>query len=574
MTTPAGIAASNDHNTDRAVLVLLLFTLFLSIVYFLSFLDADLIRAGEARAAEIAREMVERNNFILPSLNHEVSAGTLTKPPLFHWLVAAVGSAFEWSNWAVRLPSVLAALGSIWMVFLIGRMLFGFRAATYSVVVLSTSILFLQNASASRIDILFTLLILFSLYSFWRALSDERQRRWIYGFYLCSGLAVVAKGPVGFLVPFAVALFHLFVSGRRTLIRELITARGLLLFFAVAVPWYVAMAVTAPPELVNNFLFGQLSHWWGGSSKMADSGGKSFFYYLPHLLVGAFPWSLFLPGIVVYGLREARRNGNAGLKSVLFWFLGGFVLFSLGGKKATRYLLPLMPAFALLAGFYWDRIAQGIGRGHRRVLIVAASLVLLGTVLVLALMSAVAMDFEPALNLLLRGRNPGGAQQVREGWDLLQGFAVIGLVVSLLSVAAALLGVYGSGKGRSAWIVAGSAAIAWTLVWPFSLGVKPQLDAAKSPRAAAETILQLLPEGAELYGGRGDKTYEHVMRWYLNRNITRESREQLYLRIRNERDSWVLLMDKNPPPEELFPGRAGIRSWQVDYYHITLVPGG
>lgn len=571
MVSPSGADAPYDDDKGGALLILLLLALFLSVVFLFSFLDADLIRAGEARAAEIAREMVERNNFIVPSLNHVVSAQTLTKPPLFHWLVAAVGSTFEWSNWAVRLPSLLVASASIWMVFLMGRMLFGFRAAVYSVVVLSTSLLFLQNGSASRIDILFTLLILLSLYSFWRALSDPRQRRWIYGFFICSGLAVIAKGPVGFLIPFAVALFYLLASGQKKAIGDWFTLKGILLFLAVALPWYIGMAMTAPPDLVNNFLFGQLSHWWEGGSKAATSGGKSFFYYLPHLLVGAFPWSLFLPGMVYFGLRESRGSGNPNIKAVLFWFLGGLLLFSLGGKKATRYLLPLMPAFALLAGFYWDRIVEGISDRHRGLLTVAASLVLVGSLVVFALLLAVAVDSQEVLNLLLRGRNLGGAQQVREAWDLLGGVAPVGLVVSLLSVIAALSALIGAGKRRIPWVVIGSAAIAWTLVWPFSLGLKPQLDAAKSPRAVAETIRELVPEDAELFGG--GKAYKHAMRWYLERNITLETRERLYERIRSQEGSRVLLMEKKPPPEELVDARPGVLRWQVDYYHVTFFPG-
>ena len=102
---------AHDHGAggDRAAFWLLLLALGLALLHFFSYLDADLIRAGEARAAEIAREMVERGNFIIPTLNHQVSGETLTKPPLFHWLVAAVGSSFDWQNWAVRLPGMLAA---------------------------------------------------------------------------------------------------------------------------------------------------------------------------------------------------------------------------------------------------------------------------------------------------------------------------------------------------------------------------------------------------------------------------------------------------------------------------------
>jgi 4-amino-4-deoxy-L-arabinose transferase-like glycosyltransferase len=558
-----------DSIQERSLVLLLLLALALALLNFFSFLDADLIRAGEARAAEIAREMVERGNFILPTLNHEITASTLTKPPLFHWFVAAVGAPFEWQNWAVRLPPTLFAMGTIWVLFLSGRLLLGLRAAVYAVVVLSTSILFMQNGSAARIDILFTLLIVSSLYFFWQAVSEAGRRNWIWGFYLCSALAVVAKGPVGLLLPFAIATFFLLVQDRPGLHRELFIKRGLLLFLAVALPWYLAMAFTAPQELVDNFLFGQLAHWWEGGSKAASGDGKSIFYYLPHILIGAFPWSLLLPGILFLTIREARENPR--LKAILFWFLGGLILFSLGGKKASRYLLPLIPPLALLAGYYLDRIHHGLSRRHRRLLIAAGGVAVLGILFVFALLLAINIDSEAVLNALLQGRNRGGAQQLHEGWGLLQEVIGVATLLSLLSLLAALLALTGAIKGRITWLVVGSAAMIWTLVWPFSLGIKPQLDAAKSPRLVAEEIQSLLPVGEQLYGG--GKAYKHAMRWYLQRNIILENREDIYRRIHSEKDAWVLLMTKKAPPEELLSSRPDNRQWRVDYYYVTFFPG-
>ncbi len=558
--------------TPEGLLVpLLLFALALILLYFFSFLDADLIRAGEARAAEIAREMVERGNFILPTLNHEITPTTLTKPPLFHWSLATIGAPFEWQNWALRLPPILFATATVWVLFLTGRLLFGFRAAVYAVVVLTTSILFLQNGSAARIDILFTLLIVSSLYCFWQALSATDRSGWIWGFYLCSALAVVAKGPAGMLLPFAIAGFYLLVQRERPgLHRELSIRPGLLLFCAVALPWYLAMAFTAPPELVNNFLFGQLTHWWeGGSAAAAGGDSKSIFYYLPHLLIGAFPWTLLLPGLLFLTIREARDNPR--LKAILLWFLGGLLLFSLGGKKASRYLLPLMPPLALLTGYYLDRIQQGISDRHRRLLIASCGIAVVGVLLVFALLLAINIDSEAVLDLLLRGRNRSGAQQLQEGWGLLQGVIGMATLFSLLSLLAALLAMVGAIKRRIPWLVVGSAAIIWSLVWPFSLGLKPQLDAAKSPRLAAEEVRQMLPASTQLYGG--GKEYKHAMRWYLQRNITLESAPELYRRIRDEQESWVLLMEKAAPPEELLVARPDYRQWQVDYYHVTFFPG-
>ncbi len=562
---------SGSDNQQRRLLLFLLFVTFaLSVLFFLSCLNADLVRAGEARAAEIAREMLERGNLILPSLNYEVAANTMTKPPLYHWLVGALGSHFDWQNWAMHLPALLAALAIVWIVYLLGRLLYGLRAGVFAALVLSTSILFLSNGSAARIDVLFSLLIVASLYCYWLVRSGSVHANWIYGFYALSALAVMAKGPVGLLLPFAVAGYHLLSSSGRQSLREVKLGRGLILFLLLALPWYVAMVLTAPPELVDRFLFGQVLQWWEGSGGDADVGGKSVFAYLPHLLLGTFPWSLFLPGAIWFGIREARRENDANLKALLFWFLGGFVLFSLGGKQAARYLLPLMPAFALLLGWYWDRMVAQATAAQRRVMLVAGVGVVLCCLVPLLLLSAIATDADGVINWLVQGRNLGSTHQIRTTWQLLGGYLGAAVVFSALAVAAAVAAVRGVVRSRISTTVVGLAMVVWILVWPFALVVKPQLDQADSVHPVADEIRTILPPEATLYGG--GRAYKHAMRWYLRHNITQEPDSQLYERVRKEPGSAVLLMEKHPPPEELLAIRQGVRRWEVNYYYVTFFP--
>lgn len=571
MPTPEIQYSGSDGSRSRSLLFLLLITLALSVLFFFSCLDADLVRAGEARAAEIAREMLERGNLIMPSLNYQVAANTMTKPPLYHWLVAALGSNFDWQNWAMRLPALLAALATIWVVFLLGRLLFGLRAGIYAALVLSTSILFLSNGSAARIDVLFSLLIVASLYCYWLARSGSVHGNWIYGFYALSALAVMAKGPVGLLLPFAIAGYHMLSSSGRQSLREVNLGRGLLLFLLLALPWYVAMVLTAPPELVDRFLFGQVLQWWEGSAGDSDTGGKSVFAYLPHLLLGAFPWSLFLPGAIWLGIREAKRQNDSNLKALLFWFIGGFVLFSLGSKQASRYLMPLMPAFALLLGWYWDHMITQMDGIQRRVSAIAGVVVVLFCLVLLLLLSAIAMDSDAVINWLVQGRNLGSAHQMQAAWDLLGGYLGAAVVCSALAVAAAVVATRGVVRNRIPTTVVGLALVVWILVWPFTLAIKPTLDMNNSVRPVAEEIRTVLPPEAPLYGG--GKAYKHAMRWYLRHNITQEPDAQLYARVLNEPESTVLLMEKRPPAAELLAARREALRWEVNYYYVTFFPG-
>jgi hypothetical protein len=136
---------------------------------------------------------------------------------------------------------------------------------------------------------------------------------------------------------------------------------------------------------------------------------------------------------------------------------------------------------------------------------------------------------------------------------------------------ASIAAVAGSVKRNLYLLVFGLAVVIWMLVWPFSLTIKPALHQEMSPRFVAEKIRGMLPQDAELYGGGGD--YQHSMRWYLERNITLEPVKKLYNRVLHEPASWVLLMDKKPPQDELFKGGRENLRWKVEYYHITLFPG-
>jgi 4-amino-4-deoxy-L-arabinose transferase-like glycosyltransferase len=558
-------------NSRGVHLVLLVLIVLFSLAYFISNMSADLIRAGEGRAAEIAREMLERGNFVLPSLNHVVNAHSLTKPPLYHWMLIATGAPFDWQNWAMRLTTVISALGSIWVVFLFGRQMFGYRAALFSALVLSTSIVFLENSSAARMDVFFSFLILSSIYCFWMAINRSYESWWIHCFYALSGLGVLTKGPVGLLFPALVAIILFVSSNSRDDWRRFVPLTGVLLFLAVTLPWYILMATTAPPGLASFFLFGQLAHWWAGSSNVAASGGKPFTYYLPHIVVGLFPWSLLLPAAVVIGYRAAREEGNAGIKSLLIWFLGGFILFSLGGKKAARYLLPIMAPFALIVGFYLDRLGETISKRHGIVLNVSSILVLLFVVAITVLIAAIYVDPDWVINDLFKGQKKGGDSQLRSGIDMLLQHPLPVVIAVVLMFSASTAAVVGSFKKNLYLIVFGLAVVIWTLVLPFSLTVKPALQQEMSPRFVAEKIKDMIPQYVELYGGGGE--YQHSIRWYLERNITMEPVEKLYNRVLHEPASWVLLMDKKPPEDRLFQSGRDTMRWQVEYYHITLFPG-
>lgn len=283
--------------------------------------DRDVISPGEARVAQIAYEMQQQGDYILPSLRGELSAESLTKPPLFHWLEIAAGSVFQWQDFSLRIVPMLVTLASIW-----------------------------------------------------------------------------------------------------------------LLFIALGISWYLLVLIEAPPELVQHMFLGEPANWLEGK---ADKGrGSLWWYYLPYLLGGMFPWSLFLPLGLVLAWQRLRQGQERQLWLLLFWFLGGLLLFSIGGKKATRYLLPMLPAGALLLGWYFRQLEKKCVNGTRpgwEALTAAGFVSLFGLGLAGAILIGTQTP-ERALAFLIEGRNASDSAMLTIYWQSITNHPGITILLSLITI--------------------------------------------------------------------------------------------------------------------------------------------
>ncbi len=584
---------------SRKQIVLLVTALIaISAVYLYLTSGFDLVSGGEARAAEIAREMLARGNFILPSLNYEVSTETMTKPPFYHWLLIASGVLFDWSNRAMHLPSALAALASLWLVYLLAARMFGRRAGVLACMVLASTLLFLTNASNTRIDVLFATLILAAFTALYYALDYAQDNtgdskapgKTVYRAYLAyvvMGLAMITKGPVGILLPAIVMLIYLWWAGRRGQLKHLHPGRGLLIILIVALPWYLGVALTAAAELRQYFFFGQLAHWWaGGNAVMAgQASAKSALYYFPYLALGMFPWSLFLPVALFIAIRDVwqdrQHRQQPQLMLLLLWFVGGLVLFSLGGKKAARYLLPILPAAAVLMGYYLDRLIEASKSSSRH-----WSQYLPGVFSLFALALLVALwglfywglqHPEAALTKLLSGKNAGETAGITRAWEYLLAHQGTVLAALALLVVIGMVALLGFARQRVILGSVATAMVAWLALFAVTVSVKPILVAQSSPRQAAETIRRQLPAERPVYIG-GD-AYKHAFRWYLDRDLTLLPRDQHARHFAENPSDWHIFMTRKPLSAEYIGEQTGEQiqarphqSWQVDYYTITLFP--
>jgi 4-amino-4-deoxy-L-arabinose transferase-like glycosyltransferase len=254
----------------------------------------DLWNPDEARYGEVAREMRETGDWWVPHLNGERYT---EKPPLFFWAIAVASVPFgEVTETAVRLPSALAAIGTLLLVFGIGERRFGRRAAWFAAAALGTSWTVAWHARFGQIDMLLTFLVTLGVWCWSREQWDGR-RGWALGFFAATGLATVAKGPAGFLPPLLAILAFLALTRDREGFRRLRLGRGFLLWAAVVLGWLVPASLAAGPGYWQAMIFKQTL------TRYAEPWHhhQPWYYYLTVIPADFFPWAFLLPGALVAG---------------------------------------------------------------------------------------------------------------------------------------------------------------------------------------------------------------------------------------------------------------------------------
>lgn len=298
----------------------------------------------EGLNAEAAREMYESGNWIVPKFNFE---NRTAKPALLYWLQTGSYATFGVNEFAARLPSALAALAVGLLTYGLGRRMFDPVTGLLGSIILLSSIQLCLLAHAATPDMLLLAAIMLTFYLFWRGYMYD-GRRWLITCAFGTALAVLAKGPVGLLIPNAAIVVFLFSRGELKRYFDWRFAVGSVIFLAIALPWYVLVG----SETRGTFLRG---FWWNENvnrflQPMESHRGSIFFYPLV-FVVGFAPWCVFLVPTLINGYREARDRGDVARiasRFLVFWFVTYMIFFSIAATKLPNYVLPAYPAFALL----------------------------------------------------------------------------------------------------------------------------------------------------------------------------------------------------------------------------------
>ncbi len=298
-----------------------------------------LIPWDEAIYAQIARNMVDRGNFVIQTW--KFGEVWYEKPPLVMWLMALSFKLLGVSSFAARLPSALFGVATVILTYIFGKKLFSRTAGFISAFALLTTFHFLYYARTAMLDIAATFFITLCLYLYWLARSMQKATYWKYAGLAC-GFAVLTKGVVGFLPVPIIVLME--AKNLRHLIKPLL----LFILFAAIIflPWHLDMYRRFGSAFLANYIG---YHVVNRAVSAIEDKGRPIWWYLEVMKVSMRIWFVVLLGALPAAVIQAVKK----LKPYVFlvaWLLFTLVFFSVAKSKLVWYILPAYPAAALIVG--------------------------------------------------------------------------------------------------------------------------------------------------------------------------------------------------------------------------------
>jgi Dolichyl-phosphate-mannose-protein mannosyltransferase len=360
---------------DWRLLIVLAGVLWLSCFYGLS--AAGVIDMDEGLYATAARQMVDSGDWLIPRVGPQVF---YDKPPLFYWCQAVFIRLLGPTPLAVRLPSAVAAMLTAlaigWWARRRGSPHIGWLAAIIYALCPLTVLL----AHAAVLDSLLTLWMTLTIIGWIEGYRGNRR-----GYLLmaaAAGLATMTKGVIGLVLPGAAFVIWLLTRRDTAEIRKVPWLPALGLYALIVLPWHLMMWRANGETFVREYIIHNHVQRFLGE----DFGhNRSFWFYIPVLLLGMFPWAVLTPLAWRRGWRgrhEAREQWECALALWALWAAVEIVFFSISRSKLPGYVQPALPALCLLAAARLDafwRVRRGLTRGESIAL--GATGVLLGTLL-------------------------------------------------------------------------------------------------------------------------------------------------------------------------------------------------
>jgi len=305
----------------------------------------------EGAFSEATREMLASGNYLTTYLNGELR---FDKPILIYWFQALSVKMFGIGEFAFRFPSALAATLWVMVLYLFGSRFYERSVAVMAAFMMATALQVTIIAKAAIADALLNLFIALAMFGIYLYYS-QRKKSYLYAVFFFIALGVLTKGPVAILVP--VAASFIFLAMQKELkfwLKTVFDPLGIVLFLAVAGPWYVLEYMDQGEKFINGFFF---KHNVDRFNTSLEGHGGSLLYYIPVLLVGMLPYT----SLLLRSLRDIRSWFKSDLHRFLaIWFLFVFLFFSFSGTKLPHYVIyGYTPLFIIMA-IHIDKVKSDV----------------------------------------------------------------------------------------------------------------------------------------------------------------------------------------------------------------------
>lgn len=470
----------------------------------------ELLPSDEGRYAQIAREMAATGDWVTIRYN---GLKYFEKPPFHLWMSAIAFEVFGVGVWQARVWAALSGLIAVAVMMAAASRWWGARAGWFTGGVLIAMPLWNMGAHFNSLDIGVSAALAVALGAFLMAQHPEAaqavRRRWMLVVWAAMGVAVLTKGLMGLVLPGLVLGVYTLWSRQWGLWTRMHLGQGLVVFALVTVPWF-ALVSARNPEFAHFFFIHE--HFQRYTSTVHQRH-EPWWFFIPLMVAGFLPWSGLWWGLV-RRVRESERTPSALQPERLLaaWVLAIFVFFSASGSKLPGYILPVMPALAVLGAIALERVSDRVLTRHL--------VVMLG--LCIALAAATPLVGQMGSEITPR---PLFAQYAT--W--LAGAAGLAVVTTALAL----------------WLVrraARSAAVAvYSMGWFFAatLGIVGHESVGRSASGVdlVPAVQKVLEPDMPLYGVR---RLDHTLPFYLGHRLTMvEYADELAFGTRQQPERWV-----------------------------------
>ncbi len=318
-----------------------------------------LFTPDEGRYAEIAREMIVNNEYVVPHLDGVIY---FEKPPMIYWLTALSLKFFGFNIWAARLPNPILSIIGVLFVYVVCRIVYQKRrVALWSALVSGTSILYLGGARYLNLDAGVAFFITVTMLSFWASRQYKQKswtnNLWLLNAFIFSGLAVMTKGLIGIVFPMMIIGLWAIIVGKFRLLLDYRLYLGLVIVVLISIPWIIAVN-SEHPEFFHYYVVVQQILRYA-----TDEQGRqmSKFAYFGIFIIGFFPWFGFLPQVFKSVLTKWRTRREHENEWFLFvWGVSILLFFAFSKSILIGYLIPIVVPFAILIARRLDKILNDV----------------------------------------------------------------------------------------------------------------------------------------------------------------------------------------------------------------------